>query len=86
MKYMIKLKNLLEKRTSLKRLGFLAMSPALMGLGICSIKEICNNIDVKNLQHTEDIEDIKYTYNSRIELSPILLAQIDEYLEECKKR
>lgn len=82
MKYMIKLKNLLEKRTSLKRLGFLAMSPALMGLGICSIKEICNNIDVKNLQHTEDI---KYTYNSRIELSPILLAQIDEYLEECKK-
>ena len=45
------------------------------------VKEIYDNIPVKN----NDTEEFKYTYSSKIELSPVLLAQIEEYLEECKK-
>lgn len=46
------------------------------------VKEIYDNIPVKN---NEDTEEFKYAYSSKIELSPVLIAQIEEYLEECKK-
>ena len=85
MKYLNKQNNLLKKRSALKTLGLLSISPALAGLGISSmkdVKEIYNNIPVKNNENTEELQ---YTYSSRIELSPLLLAQIEEYLEECKK-
>ena len=45
------------------------------------VKDIYDNIPVKN----NDTAEFKYTYSSKIELSPVLLAQIEEYLEECKK-
>ena len=85
MKYLIRQNKLLKKRSALKTLGLLALSPALAGLGISSmkdVKEIYDNIPVKN---NEDTKEFKYTYSSKIELSPVLLAQIEEYLEECKK-
>ncbi len=85
MKYFNKQNNLLKKRSALKTIGLLSISPALAGLGISSmkdVKEIYNNIPVKNNENTEELQ---YTYSSRIELSPLLLAQIEEYLEECKK-
>ena len=84
MKYLRRQNNLLKKRSALKTLGLLSLSPALAGLGISSmkdVKEIYDNIPVKN----NDTEEFKYTYSSKIELSPVLLAQIEEYLEECKK-
>ena len=46
-----------------------------------ALKTLGYNIPVKN----NDTEEFKYTYSSKIELSPVLLAQIEEYLEECKK-
>ena len=85
MKYLNKQNNLLKKRSALKTIGLLSISPALAGLGISSmkdVKEIYNNIPVKSKENTEELQ---YTYSSRIELSPLLLAQIEEYLEECKK-
>ncbi len=85
MKYLTRQNNLLKKRSALKTLGLLSLSPALAGLGISSmkdVKEIYDNIPVKN---NEDTKEINYTYSSKIELSPVLLAQIEEYLEECKK-
>ncbi len=85
MKYLNKQNNLLKKRSALKTIGLLSISPALAGLGISSmkdVKEIYNNIPVKNNENTEELQ---YTYSGRIELSPLLLAQIEEYLEECKK-
>ncbi len=85
MKYLNKQNNLLKKRSALKTLGLLSLSPALAGLGISSmkdVKEIYDNIPVKNKENTEEMQ---YTYSGRIELSPVLLAQIEEYLEECKK-
>ncbi len=85
MKYLTRQNNLLKKRSTLKTLGLLSLSPALAGLGISSMKdakEIYNNIHVKNKENTEELQ---YTYSGRIELSPVLLAQIEEYLEECKK-
>ena len=85
MKYLNKQNNLLKKRSALKTIGLLSISPALSGLGISSmkdVKEIYDNIPVKN---NENAEEFKYTYSSKIELSPLLLAQIEEYLEECKK-
>ena len=85
MKYLNKQNNLLKKRSALKTLGLLSLSPALAGLGISSmkdVKEIYDNIPVKN---KENAEEMQYTYSGRIELSPVLLAQIEEYLEECKK-
>ena len=84
MKYLRRQNKLLKKRSALKTLGLLSLSPALAGLGISSmkdVKEIYDNIPVKN----NDTEEFKYTYSSKIELSPVLLAQIEEYLEECKK-
>ena len=84
MKYLRRQNNLLKKRSTLKTLCLLSLSPALAGLGISSmkdVKEIYDNIPVKN----NDTEEFKYTYSSKIELSPVLLAQIEEYLEECKK-
>ena len=75
MKYLRRQNNLLKKRSALKTLGLLSLSPALAGLGISSMK------DVKEIY----TEEFKYTYSSKIELSPVLLAQIEEYLEECKK-
>lgn len=84
MKYLIRQNKLLKKRSALKTLGLLSLSPALAGLGISSmkdVKEIYDNIPVKN---NKDTEEFKYTYSSKIELSPVLLAQIEEYLEECK--
>ena len=84
MKYLTRQNKLLKKRSALKTLGLLSLSPALAGLGISSmkdVKEIYDNIPVKN----NDTEEFKYTYSSKIELSPVLLAQIEEYLEECKK-
>ena len=85
MKYLRRQNNLLKKRSALKTLGLLSLSPALAGLGISSmkdVKEIYDNIPVKNNEKTKEF---KYTYSSKIELSPVLLAQIEEYLEECKK-
>ena len=85
MKYLKKSSNFLKRRSALKTLGLLSVSPALSGLGISSmkdVKEIYDNIPVKN---NENIEELQYTYSGRIELSPLLLAQIEEYLEECKK-
>ncbi len=85
MKYLNKQNNLLKKRSALKTIGLLSLSPALAGLGISSmkdVKEIYDNIPVKNKENTEEMQ---YTYSGRIELSPVLLAQIEEYLEECKK-
>ena len=92
MKYLTRQNKLLKKRSALKTLGsalktlgLLSLSPALAGLGISSmkdVKEIYDNIPVKN---NEDTKEINYTYSSKIELSPVLLAQIEEYLEECKK-
>ena len=85
MKYLNKQNNLLKKRSALKTIGLLSISPALAGLGISSmkdVKEIYNNIPVKSKENTEELQ---YTYSGRIELSPLLLAQIEEYLEECKK-
>ena len=85
MKYFNKQNNLLKKRSALKTIGLLSISPALAGLGISSmkdVKEIYNNIPVKSKENTEELQ---YTYSGRIELSPLLLAQIEEYLEECKK-
>lgn len=85
MKYLNKQNNLLKKRSALKTIGLLSLSPALAGLGISSmkdVKEIYDNIPVKNNENTEEL---CYTYSGRIELSPVLLAQIEEYLEECKK-
>ena len=84
MKYLVRQNKLLKKRSALKTLGLLSLSPALAGLGISSmkdVKEIYDNIPVKN---NKDTEEFKYTYSSKIELSPVLLAQIEEYLEECK--
>ena len=84
MKYLRRQNKLLKKRSALKTLGLLSISPALAGLGISSmkdVKEIYDNIPVKN----NDTAEFKYTYSSKIELSPLLLAQIEEYLEECKK-
>ena len=83
--YLTRQNNLLKKRSALKTLGLLSISPALAGLGISSmkdVKDIYDNIPVKNNEKTEEF---KYTYSSKIELSPVLLAQIEEYLEECKK-
>ena len=80
MKYLRRQNKLLKKRSALKTLGLLSLSPALAGLGISSmkdVKEIYDNIPVKNNEKTEEF---KYTYSS-----PVLLAQIEEYLEECKK-
>ncbi len=85
MKYLKKSSNLLKRRSALKTIGLLSISPALSGLCISSMKdakEIYDNIPVKN---NENAEEFKYTYSSKIELSPVLLAQIEEYLEECKK-
>lgn len=85
MKYLISQNKLLKKRSALKTIGLLSISPALSGLCISSMKdakEIYDNIPVKN---NENAEEFKYTYSSKIELSPVLLAQIEEYLEECKK-
>ncbi len=85
MKYLKKSSNLLKRRSALKTIGLLSLSPALSGLGISSmkdVKEIYDNIPVKNNENTEEMQ---YTYSGRIELSPVLLAQIEEYLEECKK-
>ncbi len=85
MKYLKKSSNLLKRRSALKTIGLLSLSPALAGLGISSmkdVKEIYDNIPVKN---NENAEEMQYTYSGRIELSPVLLAQIEEYLEECKK-
>ncbi len=85
MKYLISQNKLLKKRSALKTIGLLSISPALSGLGISSmkdVKEIYNNIPVKSKENTEEL---CYTYSGRIELSPVLLAQIEEYLEECKK-
>ena len=85
MKYLTRQNKLLKKHSALKTLGLLSLSPALAGLGISSmkdVKEIYDNIPVKN---NEDTKEINYTYSSKIELSPVLLAQIEEYLEECKK-
>ena len=84
MKYLRRQNNLLKKRSALKTLGLLSLSPALAGLGssMKDVKEIYDNIPVKNNEKTEEF---KYTYSSKIELSPVLLAQIEEYLEECKK-
>lgn len=84
MKYLDKENTLLKKRSALKTLGLLSISPALAGLGVSlmkDIKELYDNIPVKS---KETQEEIKYTYTSKIELSPLLLAQIEEYLEECK--
>ena len=84
MKYLRRQNKLLKKRSALKTLGLLSLSPALAGLGVSSmkdVKEIYDNIPVKN----NDTEEFQYTYSSKIELSPVLLAQIEEYLEECKK-
>ena len=85
MKYLKKSSNFLKRRSALKTLGLLSVSPALSGLGISSmkdVKDIYDNIPVKNKENTEEFQ---YTYSGRIELSPLLLAQIEEYLEECKK-
>ena len=83
MKYLRRQNNLLKKRSALKTLGLLSLSPALAGFisSMKDVKEIYDNIPVKN----NDTEEFKYTYSSKIELSPVLLAQIEEYLEECKK-
>ena len=80
MKYLRRQNKLLKKRSALKTLGLLSISPALAG-SMKDVKEIYDNIPVKN----NDTEEFKYTYSSKIELSPVLLAQIEEYLEECKK-
>ena len=67
MKYLIRQNKLLKKRSALKTLGLLSLSPALAGLGISSmknVKKIYDNIPVKN----NDTEEIKYTYSSKIEL------------------
>ena len=51
MKYLRRQNNLLKKRSALKTLGLLSLSPALAGLGISSmkdVKEIYDNIPVKN--------------------------------------
>lgn len=77
--------NFFKKRNALKTFGLLSLNTALAGLGISSIndvKEIYKNISGQNQTNTVDY---KYTYSNKIELSPILLAQIEEYLEECKK-
>ncbi len=73
MKYLNKQNNLLKKRSALKTIGLLSISPALSGLGISSmkdVKEIYDNIPVKNNENTADL---CYTYSGRIELSPVLL-------------
>ena len=64
MKYLRRQNNLLKKRSALKTLGLLSLSPALAGLGISSmkdVKEIYDNIPVKN----NDTEEFKYTYSSK---------------------
>lgn len=84
MKYIDKQNILLKKRKALKTLGLLSISPALAGLGISSMKDIKELYDNIPLKSKEPQEEIKYIYTSKIELSPVLLAQIEEYLEECK--
>ena len=66
MKYLTRQNKLLKKRSALKTLGLLSLSPALAGLGISSmknVKKIYDNIPVKN----NDTEEFKYTYSSKIE-------------------
>ena len=63
MKYLRRQNKLLKKRSALKTLGLLSLSPALAGLGISSmkdVKEIYDNIPVKNNEKTEEF---KYTYS-----------------------
>ena len=67
MKYLTRQNKLLKKRSALKTLCLLSLSPALAGLGISSmkdVKEIYDNIPVKNNEKTEEF---KYTYSSKIE-------------------
>ena len=40
MKYLRRQNNLLKKRSALKTLGLLSLSPALAGLGISSMKDV----------------------------------------------
>lgn len=81
MKYLTKSSNFLKRRRALKILGLLSLSPALSDLGISSmkdVKEIYDNITVKSKENTEEFQ---YTYSGKIELSPLLPAQIEEYLK-----
>ena len=52
MKYLTRQNKLLKKRSALKTLGLLSLSPALAGLGISSmknVKKIYDNIPVKSI-------------------------------------
>ena len=69
MKYLTRQNNLLKKRSALKTLGLLSLSPALAGLGISSmkdVKEIYDNIPVKNNEKTEEFKIYIFQQNRTI--------------------
>ena len=76
--YVKKSTDLLKRRNTLKTLSLLSLSPALASLGILSIKDVYDNISIENKK------ELNFASSSIIELSPVLLTQIEEYLEECK--
>ena len=70
MKYLTRQNKLLKKRSALKTLGLLSISPALAGLGISSmkdVKEIYDNIPVKN-NDTEEFKKIMIQKNLNIHI------------------
>ncbi len=74
----------LKKRQSIKILCLLSISPEIFNYGVSIInnKKFCNS----QLElYSKECEKFKYTYNGKIELSPVLLEQIEKYLYECKK-
>lgn len=83
---MLRESNLLKRRAVIKKLGILSLSPFLAGMGVYSVKEIKDIykgvLSIKG-NAPSDLQVISSEEETLIELTPILLSQIEEYLKEC---